>query len=116
MLGIGGLIGQLIEDLRGLARAEVRLFKSKAFDVVRRYRTAIILLLGAAGIAFASLIALLLGFVMALAPLVGAALAGVIVLAGGCAIAGVLAWIAIRLLAGPNVKPATAPPAPDPAP
>jgi hypothetical protein len=116
MLGIGGLIGQLVEDLRGLARAEIRLFKSRAFDAIRRYRTAIILLLGASAIVFASLIALLLGFVLALAPMVGAALAGLIVLAGGGVIAALLAWIAIRLLAGPDIKPATAPPTMDRAP
>lgn len=105
MLGLGGLIGQLIEDGRALARAEVRLLKSKAFALLRRSRNAIILLVVAACVAFASLVALMLGLVLALAPLVGAALAGAILLVAGLALAGLLAWLAIRLLAGPEQKP-----------
>lgn len=105
MLGLGGLIGQLIEDARALARAEIKLFKSKALDLFRRSRAAILLLLIAACLAFASLVALMLGLVLALAPLVGAALAGVILLVAGLALAGLLAWLAIRLIAGPPAKP-----------
>lgn len=102
MLGLGDLIGQLIEDARNLARAEVKLVKSKAFDLLRRSRTALILLLGAACIAFVSLIGLVLGLVLQLAPVVGPAFAGLIVLAIGLLIAGILAWIAVRLLSGPS--------------
>jgi len=105
MLGLGGLIGQLIEDARSLARAEVKLFKSKALALFRRSRAAIVLLLIAACLAFASVVALMLGLVLALAPLVGAALAGVILLVVGLAMAGLLGWLAIRLLAGPPRKP-----------
>lgn len=105
MLGLGGLIGQLIEDARTLARAEVRLLKSKAFALLKRSRNAIVLLVIAACLAFASLVALMLGLVLALVPLVGAALAGVILLVAGLALAGLLAWIAIRLLAGPEPRP-----------
>ncbi|MBA2936214.1 phage holin family protein [Sphingomonas sp. CGMCC 1.13654] len=105
MLGLGGLITQLIEDARSLAQAEVNLLKSKAFAILRRSRTAIVLLLIAACLAFASVVALMLGLVLALAPLVGAALAGLILLAGGLAMAAFLGWLAIRLLAGPPRKP-----------
>jgi type III secretory pathway component EscS len=105
MLGLGGLIRQLIEDARSLARAEVRLVKSKALALLRRSRSAIVLLLIAACLAFASVVALMLGLVLALAPLVGAALAGVILLVTGMAFAALLGWLAIRLLAGPPAKP-----------
>jgi hypothetical protein len=105
MLGLGGLIGQLVEDARTLAQAEIKLFKSKAFALLRRSRTAILLLLIAACLAFASVVALMLGLVLALAPLVGAALAGVILLVGGLLFAALLGWLAIRLLAGPPRKP-----------
>jgi hypothetical protein len=108
MLGIGGLFGQLIEDSRALARAEVKLFKSKAFALARRSRSAVILLLVSACLAFASLVALMLGLVLQLAPIVGPAFAGLILLAIGLMIAGLLAWLAIRLLAGPPpAKPET---------
>lgn len=105
MLGLGGLIGQLIEDARALARAEIDLLKSKAFALLRRSRIAIVLLLIAACLAFASVVALMLGLVLALAPMVGAALAGVILLVGGLAMAALLGWAAIRLLAGPARRP-----------
>lgn len=101
MLGLGGLISQLWEDGRALVHAEARLLKSKAFAIIRRSRTAIMLLLIAACFVFASVVALMLGLVLALAPLVGAALAGIILMAGGLLLAGLLAWIAIRLIAGP---------------
>jgi hypothetical protein len=106
MLGIGGLFGQLIEDARALARAEIKLLKSKAFALARRSRSAIILLLIAACLAFASLVALMLGLVLQLAPIVGPAFAGLILLVVGLLIAGLLAWLAVRLLAGPpQAKP-----------
>jgi hypothetical protein len=111
MLGLGALIGQLWDDGRALAHAEARLLKSKAFAILRRSRTAILLLLVAAILAFASVVALMLGLVLALVPFVGAVLAGVILLVGGLAVAGLLSWIAIRLIAGPPPKPETETPA-----
>jgi type III secretory pathway component EscS len=104
MLGLGGLIGQLCEDARALVRAEMRLAKSRAFAILRRSRAAIILLALAGCVAFASVVALMLGLVLALAPLVGAALAGLILLVAGFVVAGMLGWMAIRLLAGPPEK------------
>ena len=105
MLGLGGLITQLIEDARALARAEVDLIKSKGLALFRRSRIAIVLLVIAACLAFASVVALMLGLVLALVPFVGAALAGVILMLGGLAMAALLGWLAIRLLAGPPRKP-----------
>lgn len=102
MLGLGSLLGQLLEDARALARAEIELVRSKAFALLRRSRTAILLLLAAAGLALASLVALLVGLVMQLAPLVGPAFGGVIVLVGGLLIAGLLGWLATRRIAGPS--------------
>ncbi|WBO21258.1 phage holin family protein [Sphingomonas abietis] len=111
MLGLGGLISQVWEDGRALVHAEVRLLKSKAFAIIRRSRAAIILVLIAGCFALASVMALMLGLVLALAPLVGAALAGVILMAGGLVLAGLLVWIAIRLIAGPPPKPEVETPA-----
>ena len=100
MLGLGSLIGQLVEDARDLVRAEIQLARSKASALLRRSRAAIVLLLLAACLAFASLVALLVGLLMQLAPLVGPALGGVIVLIGGLLLSGVLAWLAVRQFAG----------------
>jgi len=98
MQGLPGLIGQLIEDARALARAEVRLAKSRAYALIRRSAMALALFGIAFMIAQAAIVALLLGLVLALVPAVGAVLAGVIILAGGLMIAGLLAWIGARIL------------------
>jgi hypothetical protein len=106
MLGLGGLISQLIEDARDLVRAEIKLLKSKAFDLLHRSRNAIILLAGALCLIFASLVALMLGFVLALARLVGPAWSGLIVFAVGTLLAGLLGWLAARsLTAGKATDP-----------
>ncbi len=107
MLGLGGLVGQLWEDGRGLVVAEVQLAKSKALAVVHRSRNAVILFLAAAVVAFVSLIGLVLGFVLALVPIVGAVLAGVIVLTGGLVLAGLLGWLGARSLSSPAAAPET---------
>jgi type III secretory pathway component EscS len=104
VLGLGGLIGQLCEDARALVRAEIQLAKSRTLALLRRSRAAIMLLALAGCVAFASVVALMLGLVLALAPLVGPTLAGVILLIAGLVVSGVLGWIAIHLLAGPPEK------------
>lgn len=100
MRGLPGLIGQLFDDSLALARAEVRLAKSRAYDLVRRSRIALMLLAAGFLIALGSIVALMLGLVLALAPLVGAALAGIILLVAGLAIAGLLVWLAMRQIGG----------------
>lgn len=109
MHSLPGLIGQLFDDALALVRAEVRLAKSRAYDLLRRSRTALVLLGAAFLFALGSMVALMLGLVLALAPLVGAALAGVILLVIGMAIAGLLVWLAMRQIGGPPEKsvPAT---------
>lgn len=109
MLGLPGLIGQLFDDALALARAEVRLAKSRAYDLLRRSRAALVLLAAAFLIALGSIVALMLGLVLALAPFVGAAFAGLILLVVGLAIAAVLVWLAMRQIGGPsgNAAPAS---------
>jgi hypothetical protein len=100
MHGLPGLIGQLFDDALALAWAEVRLAKSRAYDLLRRSRIALALLAAAFLIALGSIVALMLGLVLALAPLVGAALAGVILLVAGLGISGLLVWLAMREIGG----------------
>ncbi len=104
MQGLPGLIGQLFDDGLALVRAEVRLAKSRAYDLLRRSRVALGLLAAAFLVALGSIVALVLGLVLALAPLVGAALAGVILLAAGLAISGLLVWLAMREIGGSPEK------------
>ncbi|MGN6123353.1 MAG: phage holin family protein [Sphingomonas oligoaromativorans] len=107
MLGLPGLIGQLFEDALALARAEVRLAKSRAYDVLRRSRTALVLLGCALMLVQGAIVALMLGFVLALAPIVGPAWAGVILLVAALVLAGLLGWAAIHHIAGPREKAAS---------
>ncbi len=109
MRGLPGLIGQLFDDALALARAEVRLAKSRVYDLLRRSRVALALLAAAFLVALGSVVALMLGLVLALAPLVGAALAGIILLVAGLLVSALLAWLAMREIGGPPRKAAPAP-------
>lgn len=104
MQGLPELIGQLFEDALALARAEVRLAKSRVYDLLRRSRTALVLLASAFLFVQGAVVAVMLGLVLALTPLVGAALAGLILLVAGLAVAGLLAWLAVRHIGGPAEK------------
>lgn len=99
--GLSGLFGQLVEDARALARAEVALAKARVVATLRRSRSAALLLLAAACILLASVVALMLGLVLALAPLVGPAWAGLILMVAGVCTAALLGWIAVRLISRP---------------
>ncbi len=99
--GLPVLLKQLIEDARNVARAEIDLFKARAFDLVARSRTALVLLVTALLAVQGAVVALMVGLVLQLAPIVGAAFAGLIVTAVLLLIAGLLAWIAIRVLTRP---------------
>jgi hypothetical protein len=108
MLGLPALIGQLFEDALALARAEVRLGKARAYDLLRRSRTALILLIAALLLVQGAVMALMIGLVLALAPLVGPAFAGLILMALALLLAALLAWLAVRHIATPQEKPAPA--------
>ncbi len=95
---VGELVHQLIEDGKAYARAEFELVKA----IGRAKASALALpaaLFGAAFIfALASITALGVGVVLALATLMGPLLAGLAGMAIFIAIAGGLAWFALRRL------------------
>lgn len=78
---IGDLVGQLIEDGRAYARAEVDLLKQIARHRAGRARTGLVLVGAGALLGLSALTALVLGLVLALATLVGPLAAGLIVAA-----------------------------------
>lgn len=92
------LVTQLLHDGVALARAEVQLAKSRVSVRLAAAKSGIIYLAAAALVAVLALIGLVVGIVLALTPLVGGLLAGLIVLAVGGALAGVLGWLGIRRL------------------
>ena len=100
-LGLPTLLRRLIDDARNVARAEIRLLKARTFDLMRRSKVAILLLIVALLAVQGAVVALMVGLVLQLTPLVGAAWAGVIVMAALLLIAGILAWAALRQFSAP---------------
>ena len=83
---VGDLVARLIEDGRSYARAEVELLRQIARHRAARARNGLIALAAGAVLLLSSLTALILGFVLGLATLIGPVLAGIAVaavLAGG---------------------------------
>lgn len=99
--GIASLVGRALEDARGLAAAEVALYKARFAERLTAYRGAITFFAIAGVLALAALVALLVGLILSLATLIGPGLATAAVVVGVFAIAGVLAWIGKRRLAPP---------------
>lgn len=89
---IGDLFGQLVDDGRTLVRTEVDLYKQIALYRANKAKTGIAALVAGGLLAYAGLIAALVGLVMGLAHLVGPVLGGLIVLA----IAGIAAYFLFR--------------------
>jgi hypothetical protein len=82
---IGDLVGRLVEDGREYAKAEIGLYKQIARYRAARARNGLILLIAGGVLALSALTALILGFVLGLANLIGPVLAGIavaLVLAG----------------------------------
>lgn len=89
---IGDLFGQLVDDGRTLVRTEVDLYKQIALYRAGKAKTGIAALVAGGLLAYAGLIAALVGLVMGLANLVGPVLGGLIVLA----ITGIAAYFLFR--------------------
>ncbi|MBA3676260.1 MAG: phage holin family protein [Sphingosinicella sp.] len=93
---IGDLFGQLVDDGRTLVRAEVDLYKEVALYRAGKAKTGALAMVAGGLIAYAGLIAALVGIVLGLADFVGPVLSGLIVLA----VAGATGFLLIRYGAG----------------
>jgi putative flippase GtrA len=84
---IAALLSQLVDDTGNFARAEIAYFRAEAGERVDYAIPGLLLLLCAAALGMGTLVALLTGLVLWLAPITGAGLAAIIVSAfgGGCA-------------------------------
>lgn len=89
--GIAALVGQLADDAREVASAEIGLVKARVTTSIVRFRDAAILFASAVVLALAALVALLVGLIEALAPHVGAGIATAIVCGVVLLIAAILA-------------------------
>jgi len=89
---IKDLFGQLVDDGRGLVRAEVNLYKQVALYRVGKAKIGVAALVAGGLLAYAALIAFLVGLVMGLADLIGPVLGGLVVLA----VCGIVAFLLFR--------------------
>lgn len=93
---IGELVHKLVDDGRTLVGAEVNLYKQIALYRAGKARNGIIALVAGGLLAFAALIAFMVGLVMGLADLIGPVAGGFVVLA----VTGIIAFLLFRFGAG----------------
>ena len=104
---VGTLVGRVVEDARGLAKAELSVAKARLGERVASYKTAVIFFALAGTLALAALIALLVGLIVTLATLVGPGYATAIVVVVVFVIAAVLGLIGKAKLARPEPETMT---------
>lgn len=95
-LPIGQLFGQLVEDGKRYARAEIAVFKARAADKAAPLKRAAVLGFAALTLALSAIIALLVGLILSLATLMGPLGATLVVFAATVALAALLGYLAMR--------------------
>jgi len=93
---IGDAIEQLFDDALDYARAELELFKARAPEIVESYARVAALFAVAALLVLAGLITLFVGIALGIARWIGPLGGAVVSTLLACAVAGLLAWIALR--------------------
>ena len=96
---IGELFTQLVDGGRGLLKAEIALYRIEAGRRSLSAGWAAGLLIGALTLVQGALIALLVGLMMVLAPVLGTGWAVAIVTVGAVALAALLGWLGVRQIA-----------------
>ncbi len=92
---IVALFSRLVDDAETFVRAEIRLYRANVFARLTEARTAIIMILTAFLLAQSAIIALLVGLVVILRPILGAVGATATVVIGAITVAGLMGWLAI---------------------
>ncbi len=103
--GIGALFGQLRADASVFARAEVSYYKAQAGERASYARPGLALLAVGLAIACGALIALPIGVVLLLAPLIGTGLALFSVISVSLLLAALMLWAGGRRLRAALKKP-----------
>lgn len=98
--GIGQLVSQLANDAREMAQAEVALVKARAGVTASRYKGAAVYFAAAGAIGFATLIALFVGLILTLSPLIGPGFATLAVVGTMLIVTAILALIGKGRLSG----------------
>lgn len=92
--GIGALVTRVVDDAKAFVAAEIALYRAKAMVWVGTIKVVAILGVTALVLVNAAVIALLVGLILTLQPLVGAGWATLIVVLATLAVAGLLGWLA----------------------
>jgi hypothetical protein len=96
--GIAQLVGQLADDTRAFASAELAYLKAQAGERAGYAVPGLIAIAAAATLGMAAIIAVIIGIILALAPVVGTGWAVLIVAVGALTVAGLTGWWgAVRL-------------------
>ena len=90
---LSSIVGRLATETRGLATAEVAVYKAKFGEKANAYKSAAAMFAVAGVLGLAALIALLVGAILTLTPRVGPGWATLIVVGVVLVLAGVLAMI-----------------------
>lgn len=93
---IGTLIGRLVEDGKGYARAEIGYYRTLAASKLGEAKLGLTLGAAALVVALCSVTALLVGLILSLAPLVGPGWATLIVILAALALSALLGWLAYK--------------------
>lgn len=102
---VGELFGRLIEDARDVGQAEFDYWRTFARRKLREARSGLWWGAAAISLALAASVALVVGLVLTLSPIVGPGFATLIVVLGigaVSAIMGRLAWLAVKKVFGPE--------------
>jgi hypothetical protein len=91
---IGDLVGRLAEDAKRYGQAEIEYYRTLVRERLRAGRTGLWMGGAAIGLANAAGVALVVGLVMTLTPLVGPGWATLIVVVTASALAGLMGWLA----------------------
>ena len=101
--GLGDVFARLVDEGKGCAQAEIGYYRTLVRSKLRDARS--MLWMGAAALALAQAasVALVVGLVLTLSPLVGPGWATLIVVVATCLVAGVmarLAWVHVKRIIG----------------
>jgi len=95
---IPALVSRLIDDGEGFVRAELKLYRARLVSRLDDVRNAIIFVVIALSLVQAVMVAALVGLLIVLRPLIGPGGATGMVVVAGLGVAGLLAFLAWRLL------------------
>lgn len=91
---IGDLFGRLVDDAKGFGRAELDYYRVLVRERLRAAKASLWMGAVAGALALAASVALVVGLVLTLAPLVGPGWATLIVVGVSLALASVMGWLA----------------------